>query len=165
MRDFFHLWPALFVPFVWILVSFVIARIGGWSRLAKVYPAQANTLDGESWRFQSILMRWATGYNNCVTVGANPLGLGLSVLFLLRIGHPPLLFPWSDIAIRRVKKSLFFPAMIEFRFRLEASIPIRVHNKLFLKIMNSSERYYPDFGRLSPPPDSPSSARISTKRL
>ena len=150
MSDFFHLWPAFFVPCIWILVSFMIARIGGWWRLAKVYPAQANTLDGESWRFQSIQMRWAAGYNNCVKVRTNSLGVGLSVLFLLRIGHPPLLFPWSDITVRRVKKSRFFPSMIEFRFRLEPSIPIRVNNKLFKKIMNSSERYYPDFGRLSP---------------
>lgn len=165
MSDFLHLWPAFFVPCIWILVSFIIARIGGWWRLAKVYPAQANTLDGESWRFQSIQMRWATGYNNCVTVGTNPLGVGLSVLFLLRIGHPPLLFPWSDITVRRVKKSRFFPSMIEFRFRLEPSIPIRVNNKLFTKIMNSSERYYPDFGRLSPPPDSPALARIDTRHL
>ena len=83
MSDLFHWWPALFVPFIWILVSFIISRVGGWSLLARVYLAQADTLDGDSWRFQSIQMRWGTNYGNCVTVRADPLGLGLSVLFLL----------------------------------------------------------------------------------
>jgi hypothetical protein len=163
VSDFLHLWPALFVAFIWILVSFIISRVGGWSLLAKVYLAQgSNTLDGESWRFQSIQMRWATNYGNCVTVRAIPLGLGFSVLFLFRIGHPPLLIPWSDITVHRVKRSRFFPSWIEFRFRLDPSIPIRVSNKLFSKIRVSSHKYCPDFRDISPPLDSPSSARIGT---
>jgi len=160
VSDFFHLWPALFVPSIWILVSFIVSRVGGWSLLAKVYHAQANTLDGESWRFQSIQMRWETNYGNCVTLRADPLGLGLSVIWLLRIAHPPLLIPWSDITIHRVRRTRFFPALIEFRFRLEPFIPIRVNNKLFSKILGSSDKYYPDFRHISPPVDSHSSARI-----
>jgi len=152
-----HLWPALFVPGIGILVSFLISRMGGWSLLAKVYLAQAEILDGESWRFQSIQMRWGTNYGNCVTVRANPLGLGLSVLWFLRIAHPPLLIPWPDITIHRVGRSRFFPPLIEFRFRSEPSIPIRVNNKLFSKIMGSSDKYYPDLRRISPPVDSHSS--------
>lgn len=153
MSDLFHWWPALFVPFIWILVSFIISRVGGWSLLARVYLAQADTLDGDSWRFQSIQMRWGTNYGNCVTVRADPLGLGLSVLFLLRLGHPPLLIPWPDITMVTVKKFRFFPSWIEFRFRLEPSIPIRINNKLFSKILNSSDKYYPDFRRISPSRD------------
>jgi hypothetical protein len=150
VSDLFHWWPAFFAPFIWILVSFIISRVGGWSLLARVYLAQADTLDGDSWRFQSIQMRWGTNYGNCVTVRADPLGLGLSVLFLLRLGHPPLLIPWSDITMVTVKKFRFFPSWIEFRFRLEPSIPIRINNKLFSKILNSSDKYYPDFRRISP---------------
>jgi hypothetical protein len=60
--------------------------VGGWALLAKVYLTQdSTTLDGETWKYQSIQMRWGTNYGNCVTVRANPLGLGLSVLFLF--GH------------------------------------------------------------------------------
>jgi hypothetical protein len=156
VSNLFHWWPALFLPFTWILVSLVISRVGGWSLLAKVYLAQADTLDGDSWKFQSIQMRWATNYGNCVTVRANPLGLGLSVLFLFRLGHPPLLIPWPDITMVTVKKIRFFPSWIEFRFRLEPSIPVRINNKLFSKILNSSDKYYPDFRRISPSLDRPS---------
>jgi len=156
VNDYLQLWPALFVPSIWILVSFVIARMGGWSLLAKVYPAQGpSTLDGETWRFQSIQMRWATNYGNCVTIRANPFGLGFSVLFLLRIGHPSLLIPWSDITVHRLRRSRFFPSLVEFRFRLEPSVPIRLNDKLFSKIMKASERYSPDFGRLPLPSDTP----------
>jgi hypothetical protein len=160
VSDFILFWPVLFAPSIWILVTFIISRVGGWSLLAKAYLAQANTLDGESWRFQSIQMRWATNYGNCVTVRANPLGLGLSVLWLLRIAHPPLLIPWSDITIHRVRRNRFFPSLIEFRFRLQPSVPIRVNNKLFSKILDSSDKYYPDFRRISPPVESHSSTRI-----
>jgi hypothetical protein len=157
MSEFLYWWPALLVPAGWISFCWIISRVGGWALVAKAYPAQDSTsLDGETWRFQSIQMRWATNYGNCVTVRANPLGLGLSILFLFRLGHPPLLIPWSDITMLPVKKSRFFPAWIEFRFRLEPSIPIRANNKLFSKILNSSDKYYPDFRRISLSLDSPS---------
>ena len=160
MNDFIFLWPVILAPSIWILVTFVISSMGGWSLLAKAYLAQADTLDGESWRFQSVHMRWGTNYNNCVTVRANALGLGLSVIWLLRIGHPPLLIPWSDITIHRVKRSRFFPSWIELRFRSEPSIPVRVNNKLFSKILDSSDKYYPEFRRIFLFIDSDSSARI-----
>ena len=150
MSDFLYLWPALLVVCIWIMVSFIISRVGGWSLLAKVYLAQeSNTLDGETWKFQSVQMRWATNYNNCVTVRAGPLGLSFSVLFLFRMWHRPLLIPWSDITAHRVKRSRFFPSLIEFRFRLAPSSPIRVNNKLFSKIQVSSEKYSPNFRDIS----------------
>jgi hypothetical protein len=146
---------------MWILVSLIISRVSGWALLARLYFAQDSiTLDGESWRFQSIQMRWATNYGNCVTVKANPLGLGLSVLWLLRIGHPPLLIPWSDISIHGVRRSRFFPSLTEFRFRLDPSIPIRINNKLFSKILDSSDRYYPEFHQIYSQLGRPSSDEV-----
>ena len=150
MSDFLHWWPALFLPFMWVLVSWIISRAGGWALLGKVYLAQDSiTSDGETWKFQSLQMRWGINYGNCVTVRANPLGLGLSVLWLLRIGHPPLLIPWADITIHRVRRSRFFPPWIEFRFRLDPSIPIRMSDKLFSKVLDSSDRYHPQFRHIS----------------
>lgn len=150
MSDFLYWWPAVLVPAGWILVCLIISRVGGWALLAKVYLEQNSiTLDGEICKFQSIQMRWATNYGNCVAIRANPMGLGLSLLWLLRIGHPPLLIPWSDITIRRVRRSRFFPSLVEFRFRLEPSIPVRISNKLSLKIFDSSDKYYPEFRRMS----------------
>jgi hypothetical protein len=165
VSDFLDLWPALFLPSMWILVSWILSRVGGWSLLARVYLAQDSmALDGESWRFQSIQMRWATNYGNCVTVKANPLGLGFSVLWLLRIGHPPLLIPWSDITIDRFRKRRFFPSSIALRSRLKPSIPIKVSHRLFLKILDSSDRYYPEFRLISARLDSLSSDELRKTR-
>ena len=161
MSDFLYWWPALFVPFVWVLILSIISRVGGWSLLAKVYPAQDSTaLDGESWKFQTLQMRWGTHYGNCVTVRVNPLGLGLSVLWILRMGHPPLLIPWADITLHKVRRSRFFPPLIEFRFRLEPSIPVRIGNQLSAKILDSSDRYHPNFRRNIPQLNTPSSDEV-----
>jgi len=82
---------------------------GRLALLAKSYPARdAATLDGETWRFQSIQLCWATNYGNCVTVRTNSVGLGLSVLWLLRLGHPPLLIPWADITIHGLVEEVAF---------------------------------------------------------
>ncbi len=145
VSDFLYWWPAVLVPAGWISVCFMISKLGGWASLAKVYLApDTTTMDGASWRLQSIQMRWATNYGNCVTVRATPLGLGLSVIWLLRLGHPPLFMPWSDVVIHRRRKSRFSPSMVELRFRSEPSIPVRVSNTLFLKILDSADRYYPE---------------------
>ena len=150
MSDFLYWWPVVLVPAGWISVCWIISRISGWALLAKSYPAKdATVLDSETWRFQSIQTRWATNYGNCVTVKTNSLGLGLSVLWLLRPGHPPLLIPWADITIHRVIRSRFFPSLVEFKFRSEPSVPVRLSNKLFLKILNSSDRYYPELRPIS----------------
>ena len=157
MLNFPHWWPAVLMAAGWVLICWITSRVGGWALLAKVYPAQdSNALDGESWRFQSIQVRWAANYGNCVTFKANPLGLDFPVLWLLRIGHPALLIPWSDIINHRLRRSRFFPSFIEFRFRLEPSIPIRVMNKLFLKILDSSDRFHPHFRHISPQHEGPS---------
>lgn len=157
MSDFLYWWPVVLVPGGWISVCWIISRISGWVILAKAYPAQdSSTLDGETWRFQSIQMRWATNYGNCVTFRANPTGLGLSALWLLRFGHPPLFIPWPDISIQRIRRGRFFPSLVEFRFRSEPSVPVRISNKFFLKILDSSDRYYPNFRQISAQIDTPS---------
>ena len=73
-------------------------------------------------------MRWGTNYGNCLTVGAGYQGLYLSVLFLFRSGHPPLLIPWSDISVRTEKGRWF--SWTEFRFSRAPSIPLRVSERL-----------------------------------
>ena len=97
---------------------------------------------------ETTVQSWATNYGNCVTVKTNSLGLGLSVLWLLRPGHPPLLIPWADITIHRVRRSRFFSSLVEFKFRSEPSVPVRIYNKLFLKILASSDGYYPNFRQI-----------------
>ena len=81
---------------LWLTVCYLISIVGGWSRLAKEYRSDSR-VDGRRWSFQSGSMRFGTSYTNVLTVGAGEAGLSLSMFILFRVGHPPLLIPWSDL--------------------------------------------------------------------
>ena len=124
----------------WVSISYVIAHIGGWFGLARFYRFSGAFL-GERWRFQSAQMRWKVGYNNCLTVGASQEGLYLSVMFILRFGHPPLFVPWGDVSVN-VIKGFFYP-VLEFRFQQVPAIPLRVSERLGQKIRGSTGPSWP----------------------
>jgi hypothetical protein len=103
--DFQDLPPDLVVPaaalgfvLLWLLACAGIARLGGWSRLAARY-SQSMRIPGKRLRGQSGALRYGMGYNNALTFTLSRRGLGLSVMFLFRAGHPPLLIPWRDIVV------------------------------------------------------------------
>jgi hypothetical protein len=128
----------LFVAFVglWIGISLLIARLGGWATLATFYRL-SGPFSGDCWRFQSGEFRWKMGYNNCLTIGANPTGLYLSVFFLLRFGHPNLFIPWADISVTASKRG-FLSIYTEFRFRQAPMIPFRVSERLEQRIAKAA---------------------------
>jgi hypothetical protein len=85
---------ALFFVTLWCAVCFLLSRMSGWALLAKRF--RADSLRPEhTWIWQSARMRWSCNYNRCLTFGADPSGLYLSIMVLFRIGSPPLLIPWS----------------------------------------------------------------------
>lgn len=112
---------------VWIGIGFLISRVGGWAALAAAYE-HSGEFQGDLLRFQTARMRWGTNYGNCLTVGATSRGLYLAVLFFLRIGHPPLLIPWTDISVRE-QAGGWFP-FVEFRFRRAPSVVLRLAEPL-----------------------------------
>jgi len=122
----------IFLISVWVMVSFFIALLGGWSRLAAHYRFQAE-FTGKKWRFQSARFR-LTGYNNCLTIGSNYYGLYLAMFLPFRIGHPPLLIPWSDITTTEHKGWLF--SYLDFTFAKAPSIKLRVSRNLGDRIMS-----------------------------
>lgn len=85
----------LALPVFWCLVCLLLSRISGWHRLSEQYGTDQAPL-GRSLSMQS---GWVgiVSYRNCLSVHVAPSGLFLSVMFLLRIGHRPLLIPWSAI--------------------------------------------------------------------
>jgi hypothetical protein len=100
-------------PLMWIGISFLISRIGGWSSLAKHYRDDqvrdlTHLAEEVTWyRMRSVSMG-ISNYSSCVTLGASKTGLRLSVMFLFRVGHPPLFIPWSEFHSVRKKGILFF---------------------------------------------------------
>ena len=60
------------------------------------------------------------GYGGAVFIRVSPLGLGLSVFFLLRFYHPPIFLPWSDVT-RCVRGQVRFYDVTKISIRDEES--------------------------------------------
>ena len=125
----------LFIPAfigMWCAIAFLIGHLSGWQSLARIYAARAREFTGEKWRMRSGTMRWTTRYNNALTLGADPYGLYLAVMFLFRVAHPPLYIPWHAIEIRERRGLLF--TYVEFHFTevpgVYLSVPAGVGRKV-----------------------------------
>ena len=119
-------------PIVWVAVCILLSRMSGWHKLAEKY-IRIDFVSGEKWRFRSARLRHSVGYNGCINFYANREGLGISVFFPFRVGHPPLFIPWTDISIS--KETKFLRKMISFKVGREFPIPIRVYEKLGYQIL------------------------------
>ena len=92
----------LFIPF-WLLVTGLIAVLGGWTSLAESYPAPDEfPLDpAQRFRLRSMQLRSTSrvraNYGGSMTVGITPQGLYLVPFGLLRFRHTPVLIPWAAI--------------------------------------------------------------------
>jgi len=109
--------------------------VSGWWKLSQFYRARVSP-DGKKLWFQSASMRMGMNYGNCLILVVNPDGIYLSVLFLFRIGHPPLFIPWTDIAMRE-RRFLFFFKQAELRFAKSSSIPFVISRRLMDKISDA----------------------------
>ena len=92
-------WLILLIIVAWLGVCALISLMGGWHRLATKFRA-ASASRGEEIRFVSMTL--GTGlfparYRNALFVTVGPSGVGLSVVFLFRVLHPPLFIPWSAV--------------------------------------------------------------------
>lgn len=130
----------LLFPLLWCLVCVVIAVVGGWQALAGHYRTTA-TFHGRRWRLQSARMRWAMGYNNCLTIGANESGLLLAILFPFRPGHPPLFVPWTDITVGNRTVWLFHRCRLEFA--RNPGVPLTISSTLADKLRLAAGTAWP----------------------
>jgi hypothetical protein len=93
--------PVIVVGFVvafsaiWCFVCWLISIIGGWRRLAQHYRT-SDTPNGPG-LFARFLRLGISSYRRTVTVHITPAGLHLAVMPLFRLGHPPLMIPWSAV--------------------------------------------------------------------
>lgn len=124
----------------WAIMFTLISRVGGWALVAEQYRCQ-ETFTGATWSFQKGQMRWMVGYNNCLTVGADPRGLYISILFPFRLGHPPLFIPWRDIS--RASKKVLWINFIELRLGREVPIPFRISYPLAQKLKSAAGASWP----------------------
>ncbi len=129
---FLFLFPIFFIG-MWVVVSFLLAVIGGWSRLAEYYQSQTD-FSGKKWHFQSGRLG-LVNYSGSLTLGSNYYGLYLAVFPLFRVGHPPLLIPWSDVTIAEHRGWLF--SYREFAFTRVPTVKLRVLRSLGDKLTSA----------------------------
>ena len=131
----------LFFVALWCTIVFMIGRISGWALLAKRFRTDSR-FPGQLWTWQSARFRWGCNFNNCLTVGGDPSGLYLSMLFLFRIGSPPLLIPWQEVTIRQRRTVLFFQ-FVELRLGREEQIPFAIREKLADSLRSAAGSSWP----------------------
>lgn len=134
------IFPVFFVC-LWCGILFLISRLSGWAVLADRFCLNL-PFAGPKWRWQSARMRYATNYGSCLTVGSDPTGLYLDIFPLWRIGHSPLLVPWSEISVRRRGKVLFF-CYVELALGRDAQIPFRISGALADRIQSAAGLNWP----------------------
>ncbi len=127
-------------PIIWIAICIILSRMSGWHNLAQKYP-RIDFVSGEKWRFRNAKLRYSVGYNSCVNFVANREGLGISIFFVFRVGHPPLFIRWTDIEIS--KETRLFRNLIRFTVGRDFPIPILVPKSLGLKIIEAAGQYLP----------------------
>jgi hypothetical protein len=123
---------AVFFVAMWCLVSYVSSWLCGWQRLAEQFRFDGQ-FDGEQWRFCTGWMRWRARYGGVLVLGANQRGLYMRTLWPLRLGHPPLLIPWSDVSA--VDRTRWFWEGTQFTLGREAQIPLWVYKRVGDRIL------------------------------
>lgn len=124
---FFAAWMAV--------ICLLISILTGWHTLAKRFRAQAEPY-GETRTvgplFCTVYMRYWGHYSSCVRLTAAEDALYLSVLFLFRIGHPPLRIPWNEIQFGRDK--FLWRHYIVLTLGNEEKIPMRISERMAGKL-------------------------------
>lgn len=98
-----YIYPIFFVT-LWCVVSYCISFLSGWHALIQRFRAQTEPYgDVKSVGpfFYSVRMRYKANYNSAIRLSVASDALYVSVFFLIRVGHPPLAIPWSEIKFRR----------------------------------------------------------------
>ena len=132
-------WLFVLLPIgIWILVAFLISRVGGWSRLAESYRTD-QPFSGQLIRFQAAQLHRSTNYNGCLNFGGDPAGLYMAPMALFRAFHPPLLIPWEEITARPITLLKFWN-FVELRFQRAPDVPVKIKQALAEKLVQASGR-------------------------
>ena len=117
----------IFFIALWCAIGFLASFVSGWFALGRHFKRQSEPF-GETKTagpiFYTVYMRWWGHYSNAIRLTAAPDALYASVLFLFRIGHPPLRIPWDEVRFGGTK--FFFRTYIVLTLGNEEKIPMRI---------------------------------------
>ncbi len=122
----------VFFPLMWFGILMLLAKVGGWSKLAEHYTDR-EAAPTRTWGFRSARIG-LVNYNGGLTFGVTHNGLMLRAFMLLRPGHPTLVIPWTDLTITQPEK----PGWLIPSSKLSASrvpnVTILINDKLAAEI-------------------------------
>jgi hypothetical protein len=128
------------VAFRWLLLN-LIAIASGWKILGRRFPAQ-QPFSGPVWKWQSARMRYLAGYNNCLTVGADQMGLFIRTMWGVRTAHPPLFVPWNEISVTPGVGGMM-GLFVKFSLGRSKQIPFMVRKTLADKLQTAAGQGWP----------------------
>jgi hypothetical protein len=122
-----YLGIALFFIILVCGVGFLISVQSGWFSLGRRFKRQSDPYgDTKSAGpfFYTVYMRWWSKYSSMIRLTVAGDALYISILFPLRIGHPPLRIPWDEIQFGRTK--FFFRSYLVLTLGNQEKIPMRI---------------------------------------
>lgn len=145
------LWALLPLPVyflaVWCLSSYAISWFSGWHALIGRFRATSepygDVLTAGPF-FYTVYFRWWSHYGGAIRMTAADDALYLSVIFLIRIGHPPLRIPWNEIEFSR-DSAMFFSSRVRVTIGREEQIPMYISDRMArnLGILDRLEKQSP----------------------
>jgi hypothetical protein len=117
-------------------IMLALGWASGWWRLAKHY--RRTTQVDQRWHpvfFGSVGWIW---YGNGFAVSPTAEGLFLEAWLPVRIGHPPLFFPWDDVSVERV--AYLSGSRYQFRFAKADGVVVELSGTLGDKILAEAAR-------------------------
>jgi hypothetical protein len=122
---------AIFFATLWCSASFLMSAISGWFALSRRFRKQSEPY-GETKTagpfFYTVYTRYWSHYGSAIRLTAAPDALYLSVLFLFRVGHPPLRIPWNEIALSRIRR--FWRWYVVMKLGDEEQVPMRISERM-----------------------------------
>jgi len=92
-------WIAPAFAVFWLVLTGALSHLSGWHELAKRFRSD-DSIEGRRFRFRSAAIGWPyfpVSYGGSLFATVGPRGFTLSIFFLYRFLHPPLLIPWTEI--------------------------------------------------------------------
>ena len=111
---------SFFFPLLWSGVIYLISYVSGWHFLASRYRTEPLTEGFHRGVYGRIGI---ANYNGVLRIAFTEKGMYLHVMPLFKIGHPPLLLPWTHL--KEWKEShLFFQQVVKCKIEgISISLP------------------------------------------
>ena len=106
--------------------------------MARKFRVEKTPTGGSTYRMQGARVG-GVNYNGCLTVNISPAGIYLAPFFLFRLGHPPILIPFSAIQNPQSKK-LFMVDVVQFDVGNPKITTIWLRKSLFEKLQEQCDR-------------------------